>query len=79
MSTTNTTTTLDAVNEIVLEIVPELGAPVGPADRISDLGVDSLSFVDILFKIEKVFGIAIGDGELERIESVQDIMNLIDR
>jgi acyl carrier protein len=79
MSTTNTTTTLDAVNEIVLEIVPELGAPVGPADRISDLGVDSLSFVDILFKIEKVFGISIGDGELERIESVQDIMNLIDR
>jgi acyl carrier protein len=79
MSTTTTTTTLDAVNEIVLEIVPELGAPVGPADRISELGVDSLSFVDILFKIEKVFGIAIDDSELERIESVQDILNLIDR
>lgn len=38
---------------------------IGPQSRlIPDLGADSLDFIDLIFMIEKEFGIKIRDGEL---------------
>ncbi|GGM09098.1 hypothetical protein GCM10012279_28940 [Micromonospora yangpuensis] len=72
--------TLVRVNEIVLEQVPELAVQIGPADRLNqDLGIDSLTFVDILVKVEKSFAIEIDDDELTTVQSVQDILDLIQR
>lgn len=72
--------TLEKVNEIVLEQVPDLTVQLGPAHRLSqDLGIDSLTFVDILMKVEKNFGIEIDDDELGTVQSVQDILDLIAR
>ncbi|KXK60744.1 MULTISPECIES: acyl carrier protein [Micromonospora] len=74
------TDTLDRVNEIVLEQVPDLAVRIGPADRFSqDLGIDSLTFVDILVKVEKNFDIEIDDDELASVQTVQDILDLIAR
>ncbi|MFY1702128.1 MULTISPECIES: acyl carrier protein [Micromonospora] len=68
------------MNEIVLEQVPELAVQIGPADRLNqDLGIDSLTFVDILVKVEKSFAIEIDDDELTTVQSVQDILDLIQR
>ncbi|MFC4147679.1 acyl carrier protein [Micromonospora mangrovi] len=72
--------TLEKVNEIVLEQVPDLEVRIGPAHRLSqDLGIDSLTFVDILVKVEKSFDIEITDDELAAVQSVQDILDLIER
>jgi len=72
---------LEKVNEIVLEQVPDLEVrSLGPADRLGqDLGIDSLTFVDILVKVEKVFDIEITDDELAAVQSVRDILELIER
>ncbi|WDZ83438.1 acyl carrier protein [Micromonospora cathayae] len=72
--------TLEKVNEIVLEQVPDLTVQLGPTHRLNqDLGIDSLTFVDILVKVEKIFGIEITDDELGTVQSVQDILELIQR
>ncbi|MBQ1076201.1 hypothetical protein KBX06_24030 [Micromonospora sp. C31] len=73
--------TLERVNEIVLEQVPDLAVEqIGPTHLLSeDLGIDSLTFVDILVKVEKIFDIEVSDDELATVQSVQDILDLIQR
>ncbi|MEO5878290.1 MAG: acyl carrier protein [Streptosporangiaceae bacterium] len=73
-------TTLDRVNKVVLYVVPELDRAPEPADLFSgDLEVDSLSIVEIMTNIEKEFGVAFEDEEVVAVESVQDILDLIQR
>ncbi|MBL6278368.1 hypothetical protein JMF97_19600 [Micromonospora fiedleri] len=72
--------TLEKVSEIVLEQVPDVEVAIGPNLRISqDLGIDSLTFVDILVKIEKVFDVEFSDNELATVQSVQDILDLVEQ
>ncbi|GAA0362363.1 MULTISPECIES: acyl carrier protein [Micromonospora] len=71
--------TLEKVSEIVLEQAPDVEVVIGPNLRISqDLGIDSLTFVDILVKIEKVFDVEFSDNELATVQSVQDILDLVE-
>jgi acyl carrier protein len=72
--------TLEKVSEIVLEQAPDVNVTIGPSLRISqDLGIDSLTFVDILVKIEKVFDVEFSDNELATVQSVQDILDLVEQ
>jgi len=72
--------TLAKVSEIVLEQAPDVEVAIGPTHRISqDLGIDSLTFVDILVKIEQVFDIEFSDRELATVQSVQDILDLVEQ
>jgi len=72
--------TLERVSEIVLEQAPDVEVVIGPTHRISqDLGIDSLTFVDILVKIEQVFDIEFSDRELATVQSVQDILDLVEQ
>ncbi|WP_117213441.1 acyl carrier protein [Allorhizocola rhizosphaerae] len=69
---------LEKVRVIIRENFSEVEGDITPLDRLSaDLGIDSLSLVDILFKVEKEFGVAIDDSDIEKIESVQDILDLV--
>lgn len=71
-------TTLDRVNKVVLYVVPELQVAPAPTDLFSgDLEVDSLSVVEIMTNIEKEFGLAFEDEEVVGVESVQDILDMI--
>ncbi|MGC5033724.1 acyl carrier protein [Micromonospora sp. DT229] len=73
-------TTLEKVSEIFLEEAPEVEVVIGPNLRFSqDLGIDSLTFVDILVKIEKVFEVEFSDNELASMQSVQDILDLVEK
>ncbi|MDX3852317.1 acyl carrier protein [Streptomyces sp. AK02-01A] len=73
-------TTLERVNEIVLYVVPDANTGIGPADRLAeDLGIDSLSLVEILIQVEKRFLITVDDSDISRVESVQDILDLVHR
>jgi acyl carrier protein len=73
-------TTLERVNAIVIEFVPELAPKVDSSEWLSkELGIDSLTFVDILVQVEKHFDITIEDDELATVECIQDILYLIGR
>ncbi|WP_430789535.1 acyl carrier protein [Actinoplanes sp. G11-F43] len=71
-------TTLDRVSTILRQQAPEVEVTeIVPEHRIQDLGIDSLTFVDILLKIEKDFAVEFSDDELAAVESVQDILDLV--
>jgi acyl carrier protein len=71
-------TTMDRVTSIFRQEAPDVEvAEIVPAHRIQDLGIDSLTFVHILLKVEKDFAVEFSDHELAVVESVQDILDLI--
>lgn len=73
-------TTLERVREIVVYVMPEFEAGITAGDRLEhDLGVDSLTLVEILVQVEKRFQLSLEDSELIDVESVQDILDLIER
>ena len=43
---------------------------------IEDLGVDSLAVVDLALALEEEFAIKIPDDEVDRIKTVEDVVNL---
>lgn len=58
---------VDKVRQLIAESLAIDADRVGPnANLMDDLGADSLDFLDIVFKIERAYGIQITRGELER-------------
>lgn len=47
------------------------------ASFIEDLGADSLDLVELIMELEENFGIRIADEELEKIRTIQDIIDFI--
>lgn len=43
-----------------------------------DLGFDSLDKIEVCMNIERDFGIAIHDDEMDRIKTVGDVLDLLD-
>lgn len=43
------------------------------------LGIDSLDMVEIVMEAEEVFYIYITDEELEQIETIGDLLNIVDK
>lgn len=44
---------------------------------LDELGIDSLSMVDLLFKLEREFAVSIPDEAIPGISTVGDLMNLV--
>jgi len=44
-----------------------------PAAPLDTLGVDSLSFIEFMFKIEEEFGITVSDEDLKSIKTLGDL------
>ena len=61
----------DILTDDVEKIKPE-------AKLIDDLGADSLTAVEIVMEIEKELGVDIDDSEVEKIVTVQDIINIVE-
>ncbi|MFC9607279.1 acyl carrier protein [Streptomyces niveus] len=73
-------TALERVREIVVYVLPEIQADITAGDRLeADLGIDSLSLVEILVQVEKHFFLTLDDSEMIDVESVQDILDIIQR
>jgi acyl carrier protein len=67
----NTQVSEKSIEETVCGIIAEslaieIAAVAPDASLIENLGAESLDFLDIVFKIERVYGIQITRGELER-------------
>lgn len=53
---------------------------VRPKSNLSlDLGADSLDRVNIIIEVEQKFGIQITDDEADKLETVQDFVELIEK
>ena len=44
-----------------------------PNAPLDSLGIDSLSFIEFMFKIEEEFGISVSDEDLKGIKSLADL------
>ena len=48
------------------------------AKLIDDLGADSLNAVEIIMELEKRLDIIVDDKEIDKIVTVQDIINIVE-
>ena len=44
-----------------------------PQAPLTDLGVDSLTFIEFMFKVEDEFGVKVSDEDLRRIKCLADL------
>jgi len=48
-------------------------AQLDPAAPLDTLGIDSLSFIEFMFKVEEEFGVAVSDDDLKGIKTLADL------
>lgn len=66
------------VRDFIQDLYPNEPAPTLPAESSLDaVGVDSMSLVDLLFKVERECDITIPDEALPRITTVGDLVDYI--
>lgn len=65
------------ISEIVAASTGYAGEVIDPTTTMSDLGVDSLESVELCMAMEKEFNISISDERWEKVETVQDIIDLV--
>lgn len=71
-------TTLQTVRKLIaseLDIDPE---KLDPSLPLQDLGIDSLTVMECLFKIEDEFKITVSDANNLTVSTLQDIANMVD-
>jgi len=44
-----------------------------PSAPLDSLGIDSLSFIEFMFKVEEEFGVGVSDEELKTIKTLADL------
>ncbi len=65
--------TLDRIKQLAAKefsINPDALDPNAPLDS---LGIDSLSFIEFMFKVEEEFGVGVSDEELKTIRTLADL------
>jgi acyl carrier protein len=75
-----TTATKDQVQERVISALVEFGEEpenVKPDSRFEDLDIDSLDLVELAQVIEDEYKIEISDAEMEKITTVQDVVDFV--
>ena len=68
------------MSTIQLMLVKEYDFPIerlGPEQALADLGIDSLTTIEFMFKLEDEFSISLSD-ERGTLGTVRDIANLVD-
>jgi acyl carrier protein len=70
----------DEVKEVIVEqlnVAPEEVKP--DAKFVEDLGADSLDVVEMIMALEEKFEIEIPDSDAEKIQTVQDVVDYIEK
>jgi acyl carrier protein len=69
------------VHELVEDFVRRLNdtsdTEVPPTAQLTELGIDSLSLVDLLFTLERTFAVSIPDDALPGISTVADLTGYV--
>ncbi len=70
----------DKVKQIIVDQLGVEIADVTPASSfVDDLGADSLDRVELIMALEEMFGIEIPDDQAEKIATVQDAIDYIQK
>jgi acyl carrier protein len=68
------------VKEIIMDKLGTSEEKITPeASFRNDLGADSLSTVELMMELEEVFGVSIEDEDAEKIETVKDAVDYIEK
>jgi len=70
----------DDIKEVIVEQLNVSPEEVKPeAKFVEDLGADSLDVVEMIMALEEKFEIEIPDSEAEKIQTVQDVIDYIEK
>lgn len=70
--------TLTAVADVIAAEIDITVEEVIAAESLTDLGIDSLGLIDLIFAVEKRFDIEIPDTLLRKANSLMDLSNAVD-
>ena len=65
--------TLDRIRDLAAREFSLNPAALDPAAPLDSLGIDSLSFIEFMFKVEDEFGVSVSDEELKTIKTLSDL------
>jgi acyl carrier protein len=72
--------TFELVRAALLELHPHVSdMKFSPATPISDLDIDSVATLELVGKLEKDIGALLPDDELVHLQTLADVVKLIDR
>jgi acyl carrier protein len=74
------TASKDQIQTRVIDALVEFGEErenLSPQARFEDLDVDSLDLVELAQIVEDEYGVEIADSDLDKIETVSDVVELI--
>ena len=68
------------VKEIIMERLGVSEEKITPeASFINDLGADSLDTVELMMELEEAFGVSIEDEEAEKLQTVKDAIDYLQK
>ena len=65
--------TLDRIKNLAIKELSLDPAKIDANAPLADLGVDSLTFIEFMFKVEDEFGITVSDEDLRSIKCFADL------
>lgn len=71
------TNTLARIQAVLAEELDNAAADLRPERRLEELGLDSLAVIEIMFRLEEIFDVRMGD-ERVPIKTIQDIVDNVD-
>jgi acyl carrier protein len=65
--------TLDRIRELAAKEFSLDTDKLDPQAPLDTLGIDSLSFIEFMFKVEEEFGVSVSDQDLKGIKTLGDL------
>ena len=65
--------TLDRIKDLAIKELALDPAKLDANAPLADLGVDSLTFIEFMFKVEDEFGVTVSDDDLRKIKCFADL------
>ena len=65
--------TLGRIKELAAKEFSIDALGLDPAAPLDTLGIDSLSFIEFMFKVEEEFGVSVSDEDLKAIKTLADL------
>ena len=65
--------TLERIRELAAKEFSIDPSGIDPNAPLESLGIDSLSFIEFMFKVEEEFGVSVSDEDLKGIKTLSDL------
>jgi acyl carrier protein len=65
--------TLERIKQLARKEFSLEAGQLDPAAPLDSLGIDSLSFIEFMYKIEEEFGVSVADEHLKGIRTLRDV------